>query len=302
MTRLSRNSVPTVLSVVALCILATTVPAQDSAEEFDWLEGPRTVDIGHDLAEITIGEGYLFADGDKTREIMQQIGNPPTYTEVGMIIPASEDASWFVVFEFEESGYISDAEKDDIDADAIFESIREGNDHANEEREEMGAAPLELLGWWESPRYDERSNNLVWALLGQSEGDSVVNYATRLLGRRGYISVTLVGEPNELATVKPEVETLMASFAYKPGNRYAEYREGDKLAQYGLTGLIVGGAGAMAVKTGLFAVIGKFFAKMGKLLVVVVLGIGAFFKKILAKLTGRSGETPTSRVEPPGQA
>ena len=39
----------------------------------------------------------------------------------------------------------------------------------------------------------------------------------------------------------------------KSGERYAEYRPGDKIAKYGLAALVTGGAAVVAVKTGLFA-------------------------------------------------
>ncbi len=39
---------------------------------------------------------------------------------------------------------------------------------------------------------------------------------------------------------------------FNSGETYAEWKPGDKVAEYGLAGLIVGGAAAAAVKTGLF--------------------------------------------------
>jgi len=73
----------------------------------------------------------------------------------------------------------------------------------------------------------------------------------------------------------PKYKDSLAGFNFKTGNTYAEFRQGDKLAGYGLTALVAGGAAAVAVKTGLFKYIGKF-------LIFILAGIAAFFKKIWA--------------------
>lgn len=266
------------LSALALC---SPVPAQEP--EIDWIEGPMTAELGDNLAEIRVPEGYLFATAGETRKVMELTGNPPTGREVGLIMPAAEGKSWFLVFEFDEVGYIKDDEKDKIDADAILEGIKEGTEASNEQRKEMGSDAIHVVGWFEKPHYDERTHNLVWAIEAQGEADPsrVVNYDVRLLGRRGYISATLVTDPQSLAGDLPHVQTLLSGFSFKPGSRYAEWVSGDKVAEYGLTALVAGGAGAAAAKLGLFAKLGKLLAKGGKLIVVALLALGAGIKKLL---------------------
>jgi uncharacterized membrane-anchored protein len=235
-------------------------------------------------AEIYIDAGYLFADAETTKMIMQMLGNQVSEQEQGLVASASEDKNWILIFEFDPVGYVSDEDKDDIDADAILESISEGTEAANEYRIEQGFSPLHVVGWSEEPRYDNVSNNLVWAILGQNEdGEQSVNYNVRLLGRQGYMSATLVTDPSTLAADKIEVEQLLTGYQFIEGKRYAEFREGDKLAGYGLTALIAGGAGAAAVKLGLF----KVLAKAWKLVVVGFLAVIAFLKKLVSGLFGR---------------
>ena len=83
------------------------------------------------------------------------------------------------------------------------------------------------------------------------------------------------------------IDALLADYAYTDGNKYSEWREGDKVAEYGLTALIAGGAGIAAAKLGLFGKMWKVilaaFIAMKKLLVVVVLAIAAFVKKLFSK-------------------
>ena len=166
----------------------------------------------------------------------------------------------------------------------ILKSISDGTEQANTYRVEQGFSPIHVVGWSEEPRYDTLTNNLVWAVTGKSEdGGLSVNYNARLLGRQGYMSATLVTDPSTLAADKMEVEQLLGGYQFVKGKRYAEFREGDKLAGYGLTALIAGGAGAAAVKLGLF----KVLAKAWKLVVVGFLAVIAFLKRLVSGLFGR---------------
>jgi uncharacterized membrane-anchored protein len=277
--------------------VAALIPVVASTQEagVEWSPGPTTADLGSNLARIEVPEGYLFADAANTRKLMTLNGNPPTDREMGTIAPAAESEDWILVFEFEESGYIKDDEKDEIDADAILESISEGTEASNEERKKLGSEPIHVVGWFESPHYDSKTNNLVWAIEARNDpGRRFVNYDVRLLGRRGYMSATLITEPEKLAAHLPAVQGLLTGFSYKSGNRYAEFVKGDKVAEYGLTALVAGGAGAAAAKLGLFAKLGKVLAKGWKLIVVGIAGLGAGIKKMLGVKSKEEDEAAAS--------
>jgi uncharacterized membrane-anchored protein len=85
----------------------------------------------------------------------------------------------------------------------------------------------------------------------------------------------------------PVFDTLIASASFQRGQRYSEWRKGDKVAAYGLTALVVGGAGVAAVKLGLFgklaAIFAKALAKLGKLILVAVAGVLAVLKKLFSR-------------------
>src|SRR6266436_3538559 len=53
-------------------------------------------------------------------------------------------------------------------------------------------------------------------------------------------------------------KTALAGFDFNSGQNYSEFRSGDKVAEYGLAALIVGGAAAAAAKSGAFKFLGKF--------------------------------------------
>jgi uncharacterized membrane-anchored protein len=264
--------------------LAVSASAQDNqAPAINWVPGPTTVELGDGLASIKVPEGYLFADKAETQKFMQMIGNPPSDQEIGLLTPADDAKTWFVVFEFNEVGYVKDDDKDEIDADAILSSIREGTEAANEERKKMGSDPIEIVGWFEKPHYDSNSHNLVWAIEGKSKQDGLVNYDVRLLGRRGYVSATLVTNPKALTADLPHVQALLGGFTFNDGNRYAEWKSGDKVAEYGLAALVAGGVGAAAMKLGLFAQLGKLLAKGWKLVAVGFAALASWVKRLFGK-------------------
>ena len=59
----------------------------------------------------------------------------------------------------------------------------------------------------------------------------------------------LVSDPNSLEQDIKAFRTALRGFDFVSGQRYAEFRSGDKMAEYGLAALIVGGAAAAAAKT-----------------------------------------------------
>jgi len=271
----------TLLTLFCCLVIASTATfAQD--DESPWIEGPAMVDVGNNLAQLDLGEAYAYTGADTTQQIMEMMGNVTSGTEVGMLIPTAEEESWFIIFEHDAIGYVPDDEKDDLDATAILDSIREGTEAANEYRIEQGIAPLNVIGWHTKPFYDTQTNNLVWSVLAESEDETgteqSVNHNIRILGRTGYMSAVLVADPTELDQLIPETEAILANFSYKPGKKYADYIQGDKLAEYGLTALVAGGVGAAAVKTGFLNVILKNIKLVGIAILAFFGGIWRWIK------------------------
>ena len=196
----------------------------------------------------------------------------------------------WIIFEFDETGYVKDDDKDALDADKLMETLRSGQEASNERRREMGIAELELIGWAVPPRYNAQTHNLEWAtrIRTKDGGGESINYNTRLLGRKGVMEVALVCAPDEMDKLMPDYQKIMTGYKYVSGESYAEYRAGDKVAQYGLAALVAGGAAVAAGKMGLFGKLGVLIAKLGKGIIVVIVAIGAVIKKVFAKLFGKS--------------
>jgi uncharacterized membrane-anchored protein len=251
--------------------------------ELNILQGPTTAKLGQ-VAQVEVPTGCIFLDGNATRAMMKRWGEPISGNEVGMLSTTNED--WSVFFDFNDSGYIKDDDKNKLDADKLLAAIKEGNEEGNKERKRAGNAPLNILGWEQPPHYDETTHNLEWAIRCESEGRPILNYNTRLLGRKGYMSVVLVVEPDALNKTLPEFKGILANHKFVSGESYAEYKPGDKVAKYGLAALILGGAGVGAAKLGLFASLAVLFKKAWKLVVIGVVALAAAFKKFFGRFFG----------------
>jgi uncharacterized membrane-anchored protein len=262
------------------------------ADEIKWQKGPVTARLG-DQAEVDLPKGFAFADAENTRKVLERTQNIPNGRELGTIVPSS--GGWFAVFEFDPVGYVKDDEKASLDSKAILESITKGTEESNEERKKRGWDAVHITGWIDPPHYDEISHQLTWSLMGQASDGQFANYRTRLLGRRGVMSVELVVEPAKLNAVLPEFRAAATGgYRFTPENRYSSFTKGDKVAEYGLSALIVGGVAAAAVKMGFFKYLLKIILVGWKF---VLIGFGALTGAI-RKLFSRRAKEPVTAPAP----
>lgn len=269
------------LAIVGLTFVAQPLLAQKP--EYDVLRGPAVAKLGG-VAQVELPAGYVFLNGKDTRNLMKAAGEPVSGNEVGFLRPTNGE--WSVFFDFSDIGYVKDDDKDKLDADKLLASIKEGTEEGNKERARAGNPPLNIIGWETPPHYDEATHNLEWAIRAESEGRPILNYNTRLLGRKGVMEVVLVCEPAELGTTLPEFRGVLSQYKFQSGENYAEYKPGDKIAKYGLAALILGGAGVGAAKLGLLTWVAVLFKKAWKLIIVAFVAVASFFKKIFGRFFG----------------
>ncbi len=271
---------PFVLVTALLLALVCTARADDSTQvQIDWKEGPTTGNL-QNIAEIHVPAGYLFTDKKGAQKILALTHNIASGSEVGVVAPVGDDEanSWLAYFDYSDIGYVKDDDKDRIDANALLKGLKESVAAGNEERRKHGWNELHVVGWARPPYYDSTTHNLTWGLLiGNQDGEESVNHSIRILGRRGTMDVDLVLQPEVYDVTVPRFDSLIAGFRFHEGNRYADFVKGDKVAEYGLAALVAGGAGAVALKTGLFA-------KLGKFLLLIVLALKKAFVVVIAGL------------------
>jgi uncharacterized membrane-anchored protein len=246
----------------------------------DWQKGPANAKLG-DMATVKISAGQLFTSAEGTRKYLELNENVPSGKELGTILDAK--TGWFAIFTFDDVGYVKDEEKSELDAAKLLKSLQEGNEEANEERKRRGWAPVHIIGWHLAPLYDQRTHNLVWATKLQSEDstDSTINFQTRILGRHGVMKATLVDNASGITAARVEFSKVLDDFSYTPQESYSSFRSGDKVAEYGLTALILGGVAAAGAKAGLFKTLAKFAVAFWKLIVFGVIALGGVIKNLI---------------------
>ncbi|TQM17065.1 putative membrane-anchored protein [Pseudoxanthomonas sp. 3HH-4] len=264
-------------AVFMLFLFPCAVSAQEDTAsnpigDLPWQLGPSVGKIGT-RATVDVPEGYAFLDVVGTRRLNQLLENPPDGDDTYTLAP--HDLSWIGFFSFREMGYVKDDEK--VDADDVLESVRKGTEHGNEERRQRGWETMRILGWSFKPQYDDQLKALEWAILAETETskNKIVNYNTRVLGRRGVMEVIVVADPETLQPAIADFKRLMPGYSFAAGEKYSEFRAGDHVAEVGLAALITGGAAVVASKKGWLAAAGAVLVKMWKLLLIGLFGVAA---------------------------
>ena len=270
-----------------------------TGEELPWEDGPRLVDLGHGVTLALPADRRLLR-GKEAVAVMERAGNLYNEDLLGILVSNEEDADYLVTIRYSDEGYIKDDDK--IDGKELLEAIQKGEPEYNEERQKRGFPPIHAEAWFEDPKYDRAHHQLVWALLVTSNGEKTVNFSTRVLGRHGFASVNLLTDPDKLARFRDDGLTLVSATTFQKGDRYEDFdKSKDRVAEYGLAGLILGGVGlgiaAKAAKVGILAALWKpllaIFLAAKKAVIALFIGAGALVKRLLGRK--KRAATPSSQ-------
>ena len=249
--------------------------------------GPNAVDIVG-KATVRMDSSLYYLNLDDTKKYLRLTDNL-VYEEHKEVLIGGRESQWVAYFDFLDTGYVEDSEPPE--SDATLEEAKKNNKAGNVERQEQGLPLLHVDRWAIEPRYDRTENLLEWAMVVQSDTGEEINYHTRILGRKGTMRVVLVCSPDVLQSSIAELKKALRAYSFNAGERYADFKDGDKVAQYGLAALITGGAAALATKKGFWAAIGAFLIAAKKfifvILIVALAKIGTIIRWIKSLFTSR---------------
>jgi uncharacterized membrane-anchored protein len=269
---------------------ASVAKARDAAYPWEKTLTRRTgvIDLPGANARLNMGEGYYFLGPEDSRKvIVDGWGNPPGQADdvLGMIFPKGmspmDNGSWGAVVTWNPSGYVDDKDAKTADYGKILQTLKDGEKDDNDARTKAGFKPIHLVGWAEPPSYDPAHHVVIWARQLESEGVQGLNYDVRVLGRKGVLSLNIVGSMEGLAAIRQAAQGVRDAAQFNGGDRYADFKPGlDKTAGYGIAGLVAAGLGVAAVKkVGLIGVI-LLFAKKGIAIIIAAFaGVGAWIRK-----------------------
>lgn len=263
---------------------------QQALEKLDFQQG--AIKIPNTKATLNIPADFYYLSPEDTRAVLVDIwGNPPRSIDstLGMIFPANytptDIGSWGSVVKYSADGYVSDADAATTDYDELLKNIKEAISEANAERQKQGFQRVTLIGWASPPRYDQSAHALHWArdlLFGDDmKADHSLNYSVRVLGREGVLEFDFVAALQQLKEIETAIPTVTTLVQFDKGMTYSDHVDGDKIAAYGMAGMIAAGAGAkVAAKVGLLAIAAVFLKKAWILVFVVFGGAFSFVKRL----------------------
>jgi uncharacterized membrane-anchored protein len=240
-------------------------------------------------AVLHLGRDFYYLPPDEARKvIVDGWGNPPRVADdvLGIVFPTGKtflDDTWGAAITYEGSGYVTDKDAQTADYDALLKQLQSGEDEINAKRRAEGFPAQHLVGWAQPPSYDAASHSVVWAqnIAFDDQSDNSLNYDVRMLGRKGVLSLNMITGMSKLDETRSDAEKLARSADFTPGARYADFKEGDDTAGYGIAGLVAAGLGVVAVKKlGLLAVLLVFLKKGLVLIVAAFAALGAKFRKL----------------------
>jgi uncharacterized membrane-anchored protein len=233
------------------------------------------------VATVKVPDDFKFLDAGQSRSVLvEQWGNPPASAEgvLGMLFRADEgvlENSFAFVIEYDEMGYVSDEDADDINYDELLAEQKEESRIANEQRKADGYTGLQLVGWASAPYYDKDRKVLHWAkeLEAEDSEENILNYNVRVLGRKGVLIMNAIANMTDIEVVKENIPAVLTLASFDPGHTYAEFDSNvDDVAAWTVGGLV---AGKILAKTGLLALMLKNI----KLLFIALAAIGGVIWK-----------------------
>lgn len=240
------------------------------------------------LAKLQVPKEFKFIGSADAETVLVKIwGNPPGTRTLGMLFPADksplDEDSWAVTIEYTEDGYVKDDDANKINYDDLLKKMQKATKEENSERVKQGYPEVELVGWAEPPRYDSTTHKMYWAKDLKFTGgtEDTLNYNIRMLGRRGVLVLNAVAGVTQLGEIEKQTPQILTMVNFNDGNRYADFDpKVDKVATYGIAALVAGG---IAAKLGLFKLVWIFILAAKKFIIIAVVAIGAWVKKLMAR-------------------
>ncbi len=260
--------------------------AQKLADSLNYQKGEITLKGG--LAKIHVPEEFRYLDGRDANTVLSKLwGNPPDSSTLGLLLPAKvsllSKEAWAVIITYDEDGYVKDDEAEKMDYDKLIKTMKESTREGSNEREKQGYGSIELIGWATPPRYDKATHKMYWAkeLKFGDNDENTLNYNIRMLGRRGVLVLNAVAGMAQIKDIEAATPAVLAMVDFQEGHRYTDFNAStDKVATYGIAALVAGG---LAAKAGLFKglIVAVLAAK--KVVIVSLIAVAAWVKKLFAK-------------------
>ena len=254
----------------------------------DWEYGPIKTTHKSSGGTVVIDSDESFLnDSNHISQYLYWL-NGIEFTGYDLLI--SNDTSWtdrtYQIFDKE--GYVKLDDWDDIDTNAFIKEKEKLYKSANTERAANGASQVASVKWLKEPVLYREHNAVEYSFI--VEWTPAINDEIRsntftadsnvlILGRYGYIESNFVSNYDDYEINLPYFEDIKNEYQFPETKTYSDYKQGDKIAAYGIGGLVAASLGIKGIaKAGLMATLLLFLKKAWFLILIPFAFIGRLFK------------------------
>jgi uncharacterized membrane-anchored protein len=270
----------------------TKAQIEELAKNLHYQQGQIKIQDG--LATLNVPTNFYYLDPQDAKTVLVKFwGNPPSMVDktLGLLMPSDKNplksGCWVVTMSYVNDGYVKDTDASKINYDDLLKQMQKGTEENNKARQEKGYPTVQLIGWASPPHYDAATHKLYWAkeVKFEDQDENELNYDIRILGRRGVLVLTAVSRMSQLPEIENQTPAILGMVDFNQGNRYADFDPKiDKVATYGIAALVAGGIAAkLGLFSGLFKLVLAFLVAAKKLVIICVVAIAAFFKKLFGR-------------------
>jgi uncharacterized membrane-anchored protein len=257
--------------IMTALLFAFMFTSSANAEEYE---------VGVNLATLSIDNTLSFLNAEETRSLIRDNGYVPSGTEAGIVYPVAENENWHVIIDYYPSGFVKDNIVNQLDYDYILRKVQEGVQ--KDETFNMvvqGHSPLKIVDWYDKPFYDDEKHSLMWSYRVQEEHREGELANAIVLGRDGFMWLTLIAPIDEANKVKTKFQQIVANLSWVEGKKYENYIVNqDKPSPHDLTDLLT---------WDIYDGVNDSFQEFIKFMIISMIGIVIFviiFVKIRRKL------------------
>ncbi len=237
--------------------------------------------LSRSKSTIKLDSPYQILIGKDAIVYLENTNGTEQPTDIEAIITHPEiDA--ITVYRSINEGYVKFDDWGDVDSDQMLKDIKEGNEEANKERAKFGVSPLHVTGWKQRPTLNKEQKIVQWQIEAQSGEDHIVNAVVLVFGRFGYEKLIWAGDAKD----NPDIllNAARSGFSFDQGASYADFRDGDKVAEYGVAALVASAVGAKVLaKFGFLAAAALLFKKAWVVVLIIPAMIWRGVKKLFAR-------------------
>lgn len=237
------------LSLITFSLAQPTLEEAESAweTEFEASLERKTgkLELLNGAISLEIPADFYYLDSEDAKRVITEAWDNPDGDSLGMLFPLDTSPldyeGWGIILSYKDIGYVKDADAANINYDYLLAELQRGSEYSNERREVLGYDIVELVGWVNSPFYDEASNILFWAqeLAFGDSPEHTLNYNVDILGRSGVLNLNAVANMKQFGAIENKIGDITEAIEFTAGNHYDDYDSTtDKSAGYGLARLI----------------------------------------------------------------